>query len=111
MKSVCGIMHLSNKTSLLNWKKQYRNDKECIKRIGNYLTQYKFGMEINRSENTIAIHLGQLREDLEKFIVPQMYYFVDNSELLNYLENNIRSDGTVVAHTYENITSDMICKS
>lgn len=111
MKSICGIMYLSNKTSLLNWKKQYRNDKECIKRIDNYLTQYKFGMEINRFENTNAIHLRQLREDLEKFIVPQMYYFIDNSELLNYLENNLRPDGTVVTHTYENITSDMICKS
>ena len=44
-------------------------------------------------------------------IVFHHYYFIEDSELLAYLENNLFPDGTVVTHTYENITSDMICKS
>lgn len=111
MKSICGIMYLSNKTSLMDWKEMYKDDPECIKRIDEYLPQHKFGMEINRFENTNAISLDKLRKDLTKFIVPQMYYFIENSELLNYLETNLRPDGIVVTHTYENVTSDMICKS
>ena len=51
MKAICGIMYLSNKTSLLDWKKKYEDDPECIKRIDDYLLQYKFGVEINRFEN------------------------------------------------------------
>ncbi len=111
MKSICGIMYLSNKTSLLDWKEKYKDDANCVQRIEEYLPHHKFGMEINRFENTNCIPLETLRKDLNKFIVPQMYYFIEDSELLAYLENNLFLDGTVVTHTYENITSDMICKS
>lgn len=111
MKSICGIMYLSNKTSLLDWKEKYKDDLKCIKRIDAYLQQHNFGMEINKFENTNAIPLEKLKQDLTKFIVPQMYYFIENSELLAYLESNLIPNGVVVNHTYENITSDMICKS
>lgn len=110
MKAICGVMYLSNKTSLLEWKEKYKDDADCMKRIDEYLIHYKFAMEINRFENTNAIPLEKLRTDLTKFIVPQMYYFIENSELLDYLEKNLVPDGKVVTHTYENITSDMICK-
>lgn len=110
MKSICGIMYLSNKTSLLDWREQYKNDEEAVKRIDAYLPQHKFGMEINRFENTNAIPLEQLRHDLSKFIVPQMYYFIEDSELLTYLEKNLVPDDKVVTHTYDGITSDKICK-
>ena len=40
MKSICGIMYLSNKTSLMDWKEMYKDDPECIKRIDEYLPQY-----------------------------------------------------------------------
>lgn len=43
-------------------------------------------MEINKFENTNAIPLNKLRDNLIKFIVSQMYYFIENSELLEYLE-------------------------
>lgn len=39
-----------------------------------------------------------------------MYYFIENSELLEHLEKNLIPDGVLVTHTYENVTSDMICK-
>lgn len=110
MKAICGIMYLNNKTSLLDWKEQYSYDVEAVKRIDEYLENYKFGMEITRFENTNSIPLETLRNDLSKFIVPQMYYFIEDSELLSYLEANLVPDGTVVTHTYENVTSDMICK-
>lgn len=110
MKSICGIMYLSNKTSLLEWREKFKDDPKCIKRIDEYLPKHKFAMEINRFENTNAIPLSKLRDDLTKFIVPQMYYFIENSELLEYLEKNLIPDGVVVTHTYENVTSDMICK-
>lgn len=110
MKAICGIMYLSNKTSLLDWKEMYIDDPECVKRIDDYLIHHKFGMEINKFENTNEISLEKLRKDLTKFVVPQMYYFIENSELLDYLENNLYPDGIVVSHSFENITSDMICR-
>lgn len=110
MKAICGIMYLSNKTSLMDWKEIYKGDSECVKRIDEYLPHHKYGMEINRFENTNAISLEKLKKDLTKFIVPQMYYFIENSELLDYLENNLNPDGIVVSHSFDNIRSDMICR-
>lgn len=67
-------------------------------------------MEINRFERTNAIDLSKLRLDLSKFVVPQMYYYIENTELHKYLEENLEVDGFVVTNDYENIKSDMICK-
>lgn len=109
MKAICGIMYLSNKTPLIDWKEKYKDDPKCLKRIDEYMPRNQYAMEINRFENTNAIPLDKLRNDLTKFVVPQMYYFIEDSMLLKYLEKNLISDGIVVTHTYDNITSDMIC--
>ena len=110
MKSICGIMYLSNKTNLLEWREKYIDDEETVKRIDEYLPRHNYAMEINRFENTNAISLERLRKDLSKFTVPQMYYFIEDSELLSYLEENLIPDGIVVTHSYDNISSDMICR-
>ena len=74
-KAICGIMYLSNRTSLLKWKEQYKDDAECVKRINEYLSHHNYAMEINKFERTNSIDLEQLRADLSKFVVPQMYYY------------------------------------
>ena len=91
----------------MNWKEIYKDHIECIKRINEYLPKYKFGMEINWFKNTNEIPLDKLRWDLTKFIVPRMYYSIKDSELLSYLATNLKSDGVVITHTYENVTSNM----
>lgn len=111
VQAICGVMYLSNKTSLLDWREKYKDDAAAVKRIDDYLPIYKFGMEINRFENSKPIPIADLRQNLDKFIIPQMYYFIEDSELLKYIEANIELDGVVVTHEYDKITSDMICKS
>lgn len=110
IKSICGIMYLSNKTSLLEWKEKYKENTETVKRIEDYLTEYKYAMEINKFEETNAIPLEQLRKDLPKFNVPQMYYFIEKSVLLKYLDENLMKKGIVVENFFDNISDDMICK-
>ena len=41
MKAICGIMYLSNKTSLLELKEKYKVDNECVARIESYLPRHK----------------------------------------------------------------------
>lgn len=108
-KAICGIMYLSNRTSLTDWKDKYKEDLEVVKRIENYLPKHKYVMEINKFENTNAIPLEQLRKDLSKFVVPQMYYFIENTELLSYIEKNLIPDGNVINNKFENVTRDYIC--
>ena len=39
-----------------------------------------------------------------------MYYYIDeDSELLKYLQDNIKPTGKTITHKFDNITSDDIC--
>ena len=66
-------------------------------------------IQILNFQNTNMIPLEQLRNDLPGFVVPQMYYYIEDSLLLEYLENNLKPEGELIKHSFENITSDMIC--
>lgn len=58
---------------------------------------------------TVRIPLNQFRTDIKGFIVPRMYYYIDDSDLLNYLKVNL----TPLEETYQNdfsfISDDDIC--
>lgn len=98
MKSICGIMYLSNIIRHL-----YLNGEKNLKMIPNVsreLMNICQSINLLWKENTNAIPLSKLRDDLTKFIVHQMYYFIENSELLEYLEKNLIPDGVLVTHTY-----------
>ena len=110
IKAIVGIMHLGNKTSIEGWKEKYAYDQAAVSRIDEYLKQHKYAMEIQTFQNTNKISLYKLREDLPGFVVPQMYYFIDGSPLLEYLEKNLVAEGEMLVHDFSDIKSDMICK-
>ena len=110
IKAVVGIMHLNNKTAIEEWKLKYYYDKQTVERIKHYLQHYKFAMEITDFQNTNKISLEQLRSDFPQFVVPQMYYFIDETPLLYYLEKNLSPCGKKITHDFSKITSDQICK-
>lgn len=110
IKAIVGIMHLGNKTSIEGWKEKYSYDQAAVRRIDEYLKQHKYAMEIQTFQNTNKISLYKLREDLPGFVVPQMYYFIDDSPLLEYLEKNLVAEGEMLVHDFSDIRSDMICK-
>lgn len=110
IKSIVGIMHLNNKTAIENWKEQYSYDEKALERIACYLQHHKYAMEITDFQDTNKISLEQLRMDLPRFVVPQMYYFIDDTPLLDYLEQNLIPYGERIVHDFTHITSEQICK-
>lgn len=109
VKAIKGKIILSNKAMLIDWKEKYSEDECAVKRIEEYLERYKCVMEINEFQETTSIDLSELRSRLQKFVVPQMYYFIDGSELLDLLEKELDNKEIHITHSFENITSDMIC--
>lgn len=110
IKSIVGIMHLDNKTAIDSWTEKYSYNKKALERISSYLQHYKYAMEITDFQNTNKIPLEQLRNDVPGFIVPQMYYFIDNTFLLDYLEQNLIPCGEKIIHDFSHIKSEQICK-
>lgn len=109
IKSIVGIMHLGRKVSIESWKSKYAYDIEAVKRIDEYLAHHNFAMEILQFQNTNKISLERLKTDITGFVVPQMYYYIDDTPLLNYLEKSLINEGPIIEHKFDNITSDMIC--
>lgn len=110
IKVIIRIVYINNRTAIEDWKEKYSYDKKTMERIMNYLQHYKYAMEITDFQNTNKISLEQLRIGLPRFVVLQMYYFIDNTPLLNYLEQNIIPYGEIIINDFSHITSEQICK-
>lgn len=111
VKAITGVMYLNNRIKIESWKEEYSFDKATLERIDEYLKHHKYAMQITRFEETNQILLNQLRKEVPGFIVPQMYYFIDGSPLLEYLENNLQLTGKIILHDFSDIASEQICKS
>lgn len=109
IQALAGIMYLGNKINIEDWKEKYKEDIDAQIRIEDYLKHHKVAMEIQRFQNTSSIALVDIKKVFPNFLIPQMYYYLDDHPLLQYLEDNLVSIGEPITHTFENITSDRIC--
>lgn len=110
VQSIAGIMILNNKTSLETWREEFSYDSDAIVRIADYLSRNKYVMQIQEFQDTNRIPLSEIRKIEPSFIIPQMYYYLDGSNLLTYLENSLSPKGDPIKNTFDNITSDMVCR-
>lgn len=108
-QALSGIMYLRNKINIEDWKEKYKEDVEAQIRIENYLQHHKVAMEIHKFQNTSSIALADIKKVFPNFIIPQMYYYLDDHPLLQFLEERLVLIGKPITHTFENITSNQIC--
>lgn len=66
-------------------------------------------MEINEFQDTTEISLDDLRHDVSGFVAPQMYIYLDGTELLDYIENKIEKLDGYIVHDYSVIKSNEVC--
>ena len=55
------------------------------------------------------ISLDDLRENVPGFVAPQMYIYLDGTELLEYIESNLKMIDLKVEHSFERIETCQIC--
>lgn len=109
VQALAGIIYLENKTYLSLWKEKYNYDSVAVLRIDEYMKCYKVVMEIQKFQNTNQISLWNIRETFREFLISQIYYYLDGTELLDYLENNLRPEGEPIVHEFNNISGELIC--
>lgn len=107
--AITGIVYLGRRHELKDWEREFASDKDAVERIKKYRELYNYAIEIVEFQETTEISLSQLRTDIEGFIAPQMYYYLDGKPLLAYLEDKIESKEINIKHTFENITSSQVC--
>lgn len=109
IKAVTGIVYLDNRHDLSQWKKEYAYDLDTVKRIENYEKSYRYAMEILEFQETSKISLAELREKVPGFVAPQMYIYLDNTDLLQYIENSIQYKEVNIKNRFDEITEKHIC--
>lgn len=68
-------------------------------------------MEIKKFQKTNSIPLTQIQKEFPDFRIPQMYIYLDNSPLLEYIESRLVIEGEAIENTFDNITSGIICRN
>lgn len=109
IKAVTGIVYLANRHSLSQWREEYRYDLETVKRIESYEKSYRYAMEILEFQETSEISLDELRKNVPGFVAPQMYVYLDNTDLGRYIENVIEYREVNIKHNFDKINGNHIC--
>ena len=71
--------------------------------------QYRVAVQIKEFQNTSAITLNELKKEFPNFLIPQMYYFLDDLPLLKFLESNLKELDQPIRHNFDHIDSSLIC--
>lgn len=110
VKVVTGMAHFGPREPLKEWLNQYGSRSKTLRnRILDYMTDCNYAVKIYEYIQTNRIPLRELRENVPGFNPPRMYYFIDNSPLLEYLENNLKPSGKRWKFTFEDVADSDIC--
>ena len=96
VKAVTGIVYLGKRHLLSDWREEFKNDKDAVARIEKY-------------QETTEISLDDLRHAVPGFVAPQMYMYLDGTELLEYINKHIKIQKVHLIHSFNRIASEQIC--
>ena len=111
VKAITGIVYLGKRHCLFDWLEKFKDDSDAVTRIKEYIEtyHYRYAMEIEKFQETSQIALDDLRENVPGFVAPQMYIYLDGTELLDYIENKIENLDGCTVHDYSVIKSNEVC--
>ena len=110
VKAITGIVYLGKRHLLSDWREEFKNDKDVAARIEKYQESYRYAMEIDEFQETTEISLDDLRRDLPGFYAPQMYVYLDDTDLLTYIEDRIKKKSINITHKFEIVEASTICE-
>lgn len=109
---IAGILHLGKPIFLSTWRESYKDDIAVSDRIREYESRKnKLAMPVLSYQETNIITRSELDDKMEKFVVPQSYYYLkDDMELTDYLSKHIRRLGKKEENVFLEDDSSNICR-
>lgn len=84
-----GVLELGNRMMLSEWIDLYEYDIDFIKKMKNQQFNHKYVIPIKSYQKSTAITLEELRYEFNGFMPPQMYYNLDGTKLLEFIDGNL----------------------
>lgn len=111
VKAICGIIEFGKIYSLEDWKNEYIDNPQIIKRIYEYNSSYRFAAEIKSIQRIKPISLDTIRKNIPNFFAPQSYIILENNiKLKEFIFNNTIPLGNKIINDFENAYPEHICK-
>ena len=108
--AITGIATFDEREELIGWKEKYSDRPKAVHdRIDEMLTDCRYAVPCLTFQPTNRIPLNKLREDIDNFIVPRMYYYIDDLPLLEYLKSSLVPTGEMLIHRFDSIEDEDIC--
>lgn len=108
-QELAGVMLLNNRQKLSDWETRYAYDESAQKRIRKYMEHHRYVMEIQEFQDTTHISLSEIKQRFPDFLIPQMYYYLDDTELLSYLQKQMKPIGKNIVNDFTVVESTQIC--
>ena len=90
VKAIAGIIYLDPRIKTSDWLKTYEDNKEVSERIKHYMKKNAFAMPIVATQRIQPISSEKMKATVEKFIIPESYYYLDNyPDILNAINENL----------------------
>ncbi len=109
VKAITGIVYLGKRHLLSDWKEAFKDDKDAVSRIEQYEESYRYAMEIREFQETTSIPLNDLRRDVPGVVAPQMYVYLDGTELGKYIENLLENRSVNIKHKFPDVKAEQVC--
>lgn len=110
VKAITGIALFGERETLQDWlEKNSSRSCDVKNRILDFMNDNRFAIPMLSFTKTNEIPLDKLRADILGFIVPRMYYYLDDTPLLKYLQSNLIPLGQPITHDFQNLRDEDIC--
>lgn len=73
------------------------------------MEHHRYVMEIQEFQDTTHISLSEIKQRFPDFLIPQMYYYLDDTELLSYLQKQMKPIGKNIVNDFTVVESTQIC--
>ena len=101
VKAIGGIIYLDNRIELKALKDRCKKGSDVEIRLVKHMDANKYVMQIKAFQETNRIPLSELKNFDDRFVIPQMYYFLDELPLLNYIEEKLIAEGEILQNKFE----------
>lgn len=111
VKAITGIATFGEREELSDWLIKYGRRSDDIKnRIFTYMEDCRYVMPLMNFQKTSRISLSEIQKDIPGFVVPRMYYYLEeDSELYKYIQDNLVLEGNPINNTFEVVADADIC--
>lgn len=106
--AITGIAYFGAREDLREWLNEYGKCSQIVyDRIMEYLKDCRFAAKIYSFQKTNKISIQTMKKEFPRFIPPRMYFYLDNTSILDYLEKNLYPQGKKKEFLFDKILDDI----